>query len=94
MIKINAVVIIIAYYYADAQDFEEISMRQTFIFYPNIMNIPDVMCESAVIHIIDDDINEADQTFVVQINVVPEIVDLITMTVNFSIVQIIDNDGE
>lgn len=53
-------------------------------------------CHSACIPVIDDNINEANQVFVIQLSLEPEVLneDPITLSHNVSLVQIIDNNRE
>ena len=90
--------------YTDTHDFEEFRMRPIYTFFadeftpfPGEPFIPDAISEQCVINLIsifDDDTNEAEQIFVVEISVDPELQDQVTITENVSLVHIIDNDGE
>ena len=88
--------------YADAEDFQSLS-DLVFYFFPDEFlftsiteNFIEIQCQQIIIDIVDDNVNEANQTFVVTITLhaLPEFEDLITMSVNVSHVLIIDNDGE
>ena len=76
-------------------------MRRDFVFFPFESDVfssesfvGDNECGTALIHITDDVINEAEQSFIVKINVAPELESLITMTTNVSLIHITDNDGK
>ena len=78
--------------FTDARDFEEFSMRPTFVFLPD--EFFDRNCDYASISITDDNVNEAEQIFVIEISVDPELQDEITTSMNVSLGRIMDNDGE
>ena len=87
--------------YTDSHDFEELSMFPALLFFPDEFIredvIPDdqfVQCDITYIHITDDNVNEAEQIFVVEISVDPDLQNQITTSVNVSLIHIIDNDGE
>ena len=81
-------------------------MRPDFVFFPfesDIFSGEAVIgdnffleneCHTALIRITDDTVSEAEQMFIVRINVAPELESLITMTTHVSIVHIMDNDGK
>lgn len=70
-------------------------MRPVFGFFPDeFFEFQSIRCIPVFINITDDNINEAEQIFVVKISVDPDLQDEITSFVNVSLVHIIDNDGE
>ena len=92
---ISQYVLLLILFSPDINDFESFEVNVTF--FPDEGRLQSEYCLPTLLPITDDDINEAEQMFVVQIDLVPVQVqspDSIISSRNTSLCTIVDNDRE